>query len=131
MIEQTAAMQVLLDACPSFADTWCAHRDEYGDDLLYLAAGDFARHLLRLQETQATSEFVSTGRAIERLHVEGNPWVREFATIGILEGIQNVWSHSAIDPDVFFPFLGVESQRWWKGLNAFWQGEVPNVRAVD
>jgi hypothetical protein len=91
MIEQTEAMQVLLDACPSFADSWCA----------------------------------------QRLHVEGSPWVREFATIGILEGIQNVWSHSAIDPDVFFPFLGSESQRWWKGLNAFWQGGVPPVRALD
>lgn len=129
MIEQNEAMQVLIDACPSFADSWGKHLDEYGSDLLYIAAGEFASHLLHLQQAQTTSEFGPTGRAIERLHVEGSSWVREFATIGILESIQNVWSHSTIDPNAFLPFLGCESQRWWKGLNAFWKGDAPYVRA--
>src|SRR5687768_16988096 len=111
MIEQNEAMQVLVDACPSFSDTWRAHLGEYGNDLLYIAAGKFASHILQLQQAQSISELGAVGRAIERLHVEGDSWVKELATIGILEGIQNVWSHSAIDPETFFPFLGCESQR--------------------
>jgi hypothetical protein len=131
MIEQNEAMQLLVDACPSFRESWAKHLSEHGNDLLYLAAGDFARHLLHRQETLETSEFCAVGRAVERLQVEGDSWVKEFATIGVLESIQNVWSHSATDPETFVSFLGPESQRWWKGVNEFWQGKVPHVRVED
>ena len=36
--------------------------------------------------------FPAVGRVIERLHVEGDGYVRETAAIGLLEGIQNAWS---------------------------------------
>jgi hypothetical protein len=66
-------------------------------------------------------------RVIERLHVEGDPYVREAATIGLLEGIQNVWGNNGVDPELFFPFLLPESVRWWKSLNKFWNGESKHV----
>ena len=129
MIEKKDAMQILVDACPSFRESWSAHVGEHRNDLLYVAAGEFASHLLLLQEGQVISELRAVGKAIERLHVEGDSWVKEFATIGVLEGIQNAWSHSAADLQSFVSYLGPESLRWWNGVNEFWQGKVPYVRA--
>ncbi|MBC3812861.1 DUF7674 family protein [Undibacterium aquatile] len=122
-------MQILVDACPSFEDQWKQHVEAFGNDVLYLAAGEFAAHLLERFQAGDAEAFRAVGIAIERLHTEGTPWVREFATIGVLEGIQNVWSHSATSPEAFFPFLGLESQRWWRGLNKFWSAESPYVAA--
>ena len=129
MIEQNEAMQILVEACPSFEDQWKQHVEAYGNDVLYAAAEAFAAHLLDRFQTGYTEEFSAIGTAIERLHTDGTPWVQEFATVGVLEGIQNVWSHSTTSPEVFVPFLGPKSQSWWRGLNKFWSGDASNVAA--
>jgi hypothetical protein len=129
MIEPQDAMPLLVAACPSFSREWEEHVQENGYDLQYVAAGAFARHLLSLYESKDVAVFSAVAAAIERLHVEGSPWVREFATIGVLEGVQNVWSHSQVRPEEFFVFLGPEGKRWWRGLNEFWSGKAPYVRA--
>jgi hypothetical protein len=131
MIEQHDAMPLLLQACPSFTSEWVQHVQENGNDLQYVAAGTFARHLLSLYESGETAALPAVAAAIERLHVEGSPWVREFATIGLLEGIQNVWSHSHRSAEEVALLLGPESKRWWRGLTAFWAGTAPHVRAQD
>jgi len=127
MIEQTDAFPLLVGACPSFEDRWLEHLRENGNDLPYIAAGSFADHLLSLQQADDQSSFPAVAAAIERLHTEGSPWVKEFATIGILEGIQNVWSNNSCDPEVFGTFLFPESQSWWRGLKNFWSGNAPLV----
>jgi len=129
MIQQAEVMQLLLEACPTFSGACAKHVQEYGNDLLYVAAGELAVHLLRVYESGDHSSLSAAGKAIEQLHVNGSPWVKEFATIGILEGIQNAWANNHVDPERFLPFLGPESQRWWGGLNKFWSGQVPHVRA--
>jgi hypothetical protein len=131
MIEESDAMLGLVVACPSFGPAWEEHRRENGNDLLYSAAGEFARHLLDLYRADRVSTFPAIAAAIERLHVEGSPWVREFATIGVLEGIQNVWGNSGVDPAHFAAYLGPEALRWWNGLNEFWNGRAKYVRAYD
>ncbi len=130
MIDKQQAMQLIVEACPSFEPLWVQHLEEHGDDLMYIAAGDFARHLLTLFLDGRHDRFPGLGRAIELLHRDGSTWVREFATIGILESIQNVWSNSGTDPSSFVPYLGQESRRWWNGLNGFWLGQEPYVRPV-
>lgn len=57
---------------------------------------------------------------IERLHAEGDHYTREFATFGILEGIQNVWGHSDVAPVEFLPFLRPISAALWRSLHQFW-----------
>jgi hypothetical protein len=120
MITKEQVIPLLLEACPSFEQPWEESDDK---DLLYVVLGEFARHLLQLQLSEQTANFQSVGNVIERLHLEGDSNVREAATIGLLEGIQNVWGHSTVTPDLFKPYLPPTSQKWWDELNAFWQGE--------
>lgn len=127
MIDREQAMQPIVEACPSFQPEWAQHLEEYGDDLMYIAAGDFARHLLALFLDGRDNCFSDVGRAIELLHTDGSTWVREFTTVGILESIQNVWLNSGADASSFVPYLGPESRRGWDGLNAFWSGQEPYV----
>jgi hypothetical protein len=86
--------------------------------------GAFARHLLKLHRAKQTADFPAVAQLIERLHVEGDAFVREAATIGLLEGIQNVWSNDGVNPEEFCPFLLPESLKWWRSLNNFWDGKI-------
>jgi hypothetical protein len=46
--------------------------------------------------------------------------VKKAATIGLLEGNQNVWGNNGSDPEEFRIFLISESAKWWNQLNLFW-----------
>lgn len=116
VISKDQVMLLLIEACPSF-------RSPSDDqDLLYVTLGDFARHLLQLQQQGRTYEFPEIARVIERLHIEGDHDVRDAVTIGLLEGIQNVWSNDGTDPELFVRHLLPVSARWWQSLNDFWSG---------
>ena len=127
MITKPQVVPMVLDASPSFRQVWEEHLHDNGEEITYVALGDFARHLLELFQAGKTETFPDEAWVIERLHVEGDPYVREAATIGLLEGIQNVWGNSSIDPELFFPVLLPESARWWKSLNKFWSRESKHV----
>jgi len=127
VIDKEHVVELILEACPSFEDEWKQHRAEYGDDLLYVAAGSLARHLLVLHKCNRQDCFPALGAVIERLHTEGSPWVKEFATIGILESVQNVWMNEGADPEDFCRWLGPESRKWWSNVNDFWSGKAPYV----
>ena len=129
MILKSDVMPMLLAACPSFGTPWEAYsaEPEYEVGLVYLHLGEFARHLVALWRTAQTAEFPRVFDAVERLHVEGDDYVQEAATIGLLEGLQNNAEYAGIDPEVFRPYLRPESSRWWVALNRFWAGEIPYV----
>ena len=130
MISKAEVFPILLEACPSFRPSYDESVTEDGADLLYLHAGAFARHLLSLHRGGTREELRAAGVAIERVHAEGGHDVRELATIGVLEGIQNVWGNSGADAEEFVPFLGPLSVRAWTDLNRFWSGEIPYVPDV-
>lgn len=131
MIEPHQAMANLLEACPSFEVAWNNHVREYGGELPYVAAGAFARHLLALFRDNDVSSFPAVGAAIERLLAEGSPWVREFAAVAVLEGIQNVWSNNGTDPEHFRIYLFQEAARSWGALNSAWSGQASVCRSQD
>src|SRR3546814_400719 len=68
-----------------------------------------------------TAEFEAVFDVVERWHCEGDPYVKEAATIGFLEGIQNNSGHFGLDPRRFEPWLRPESRRWWDKLSRFWE----------
>jgi hypothetical protein len=139
VIGRDDVMPMLLEAVPSFSEQWSEIEDDpmFGDDrtgtrLHYIDVAWFAPHVVRLQRSGATGELTRLFEVIEMLHTDGDEYVKELATIGYLEGIQTACSHP---PDVrqeeFEPYLGSESRRWWRGLNAFWSGKIPRVSARD
>jgi hypothetical protein len=126
VISRNQMMELLLAACPSFAPQWREFLQEWEAEPplpLYLALGELAVHLVRLAETRQTAELEATFAVIEKLHLEGEPYVREAATIGVLEQLQNTNHHRTTSPEVFLPLLGPESKRWWDKLERFWGGD--------
>lgn len=119
---QDKIIPLLMEACPSFRAVVDEHRQQIGEEILYVLLGGLARHLLELHQQHQTDAFPAVAEAIERMHIEGDPHVREAATIGLLEGIQNVWSNEGADPELFSRHLLPESARWWQSLQDFWSG---------
>ena len=120
----------LVAACPSFTQKWEEHKREYFDEedyLPYVALGEFADHLLGLYLSGQTDELPASFAEIERLHLEGKAYVKEAATIGCLEGLQNIMGNRGLDAEVLVPFLGPESTKCWNQLNKFWSGEIRYV----
>ena len=138
MITAAEVMPLLVEACPSFAEAWQRirtdeyHVDDGGRRLNYADAGEFARHLVSRYVGGDLDEVQRSFDVIERMHVEGDDDVRELATIGYLEDIQNVASREpACTPEELTRFLGEESRPMWMGLNAFWSGQAPVESAAN
>jgi hypothetical protein len=132
VITKSDMMAVLVAASPGFAAEWEAFRREWADQIndlpLYPVLGDFARHVVALLERNDPEALTRVFDAIESLHVNGDHYVREAATIGLLENLQNTNLHPTTGPDQLRPFLQSESLRWWDRLDSFWRG---NHRALS
>src|SRR5205807_466656 len=124
MLSKDDMIPVLLDACPSFAPAWQEFLAEWWgeDDLpLYNAFGDLARHLIGLVERGDMAELPAVFRVVGRWHLEGDLYVRTAATVGLLEGLQNLNLHEhGTDPAHFRAMLGPESLQCWDELAASW-----------
>lgn len=130
MITKEQVMPLLLDACPSFTDKWREHQAYWEDEnLLYVGLGEFARHIIELHKSNQIGEFSAIFEVIEKLHLEGDDYVKNALTIGLLEGIQNNAEHSELSPKEFVQYLQPESAKWWQQLNCFWGGKTPYVGA--
>ncbi len=135
MITADRVIPPLLEACPSFLDCWETevehnpiHVDESGNRRHYVDAGRFGRHLILIFRLKSFDEVQASLDVVERLHTEGDSYVRNLATMGYLESLQNNlgWA-TDLEPSSFERFLGSETKRWWVGLNRFWAGEAPTV----
>ena len=65
------------------------------------------------------------------MHIDGDEYVRDLATVGYLADIENLAGHAGVDPVLFEEYLGPESRRWWEGLEAFWSGQRQTVVPID
>jgi hypothetical protein len=131
MIRREQVIGRLLEACPSYHARWEAYRQgpEFDAALLYVHLGDFADHVVDLLARDARADLAAITQALERLHLEGDDHVKEAATIGLLEGIQNVAGHRKVSTEGLEAALGAETRRWWRSLDAFWSGKIPHVGA--
>jgi hypothetical protein len=129
VITRDEVVPLLLAASPSFQEIWpdmeaANYDDEEGRRLHYSDASAFASHLIRLQRKGATAEIAAAMQVIERLNVEGDDYVRELATVGYLEDIQNAALRNDVDLAEFVPYLGPESRSLWDDLMVFWHGNA-------
>lgn len=126
--KEQVIIPLFLEACPSFTEKCkehCAFSED--EDLLYVDLGEFTHHLVELHQADRKDEFPAVFEVIGRLHLEGDAYVRETATIGMLEGIQNAAGNSGVNPEEVSVYLKPESVKWWQQLNNFWNGEIGYV----
>ena len=121
VIEYNDIVKILSKEFPDFKI------DEEILDLPYVVAGSFARYLLECYKTKSLDKLKLGLDFVEKLHVHGDNKTKELATMGFLEGIQNVWGNKGVDSELIFNQLGKESKKWWKQLNKFWQAEIKYV----
>ena len=124
MIDRAAMMELIIVACPGFAPTFDAFLAEWADETelpYYLVLGDFSRYLIKLLENHERDELSTAFKIVEQLHVDGDKYVREAATIGILENLQNSNLHKQTEPDQFVEFLRPVSLTYWHKVTDFWR----------
>ncbi len=122
MISRDEIPQMLLEACPSFRGKWNEFVEQWKDEdelPLYLALAEFARHLISSLAEGDTSHFPVVFDAVERMHVDGDGYVKEATTVGLLESLQNTNLHESTEPEQFRPYLGPVSTKWWDKLCDF------------
>jgi hypothetical protein len=121
---------VLLRACPSFEISpgrlkYHEDYDQEDEPLVYLLASAFVLHLTELNAAGRRNEFPAVFDVIEDLHLRGDSYVRQLATIGFLEDLQNDNLHPASSkPEDFIPYLRPVSLWWWMEVELFWAGKV-------
>ena len=91
----------------------------------YPVLAGLARHLVAQLERDDTAHFDAVFNLVERWNVEGDRYVQEAATIGLLEDLQNGYLHGMTQSMDFEPWLGPESRSLWKELNLFWSMAGP------
>ena len=117
-------MKQITVACPSFAPSFDAFLSEWSDESelpYYLSLTDFSRFLITLLENDDRDKLTAAFEMIERLQVNGDRYVREAATIGILENLQNANLHGRTEPDQFLEFLWPVSLKFWHKVSDFWE----------
>jgi hypothetical protein len=123
-ITRDKMFEPLLAADPSFRSRWADFMAEWSDEAeppLYLALSSLARHVLECLEAERTDRFGAIFSVVERWHTEGDAYVSEAATIGLLESLQILSKDS--DRKTVERWLGPESKRWWDKLDRFWKGD--------
>jgi hypothetical protein len=127
-IEKGEIQRLLIEACPSFAgsDELREFVESGFDDLPYLLAGAFIRHLVTLNVQGRREEFGAVFDLFERLHTEGDPYVLNLATVGFLEDLGNGNMHrGGSKPSDFEKYLRPKSRWWWEELELLWAGKIP------
>lgn len=113
----------ILVADPSFRPQWNSFMSEWADEPeppLYLALGALAGHVIGRMEHGDTTGFDRIFAVVEQWHSNGDDYVKEAATIGFLESLQNRLGES----DPLEPWLGPLTKEWWGRLNGYWNGET-------
>lgn len=122
-------MRAILAASPSFEPVWRAFLAKWQGQPeglpIYLVLSDLARHIATLLDHGTDSELREIFRVVEEWHLHGDAYVRNAATVGLLEDLQNTTVVGVDVPTRCLGYLGPESLRWWRKVESFWEkGEL-------
>lgn len=126
--DQSNMFEPLLSSDPSFSERWERLRNEDEDasePAVYTILSELARHLIENLESGETHRFHAVFDVVERWHITGDHSVKEAATIGLLEDLQNGNLHRQTRPDDFLPWLQPETLRCWVKMQEFWLADKP------
>lgn len=130
VVKEEQMLPMLVEVCPTFAEKWQEHKEEYKDEenyLPYVALGDFSRHLFELERQNKTENFERIFDLIERFHFEGNDYVQNAAVVGLLENLQNFGEENDFENQPFLKYLKPESLKWWNQVRKFWTSEIQYI----
>jgi len=118
----------ILEVCPSFQLTWDEFVDEWKDEPdglpQYVALSELAGYVIGMLEKNESDGVKAIFGVAERWHLDGDPYIREAATVGFLEDIQNTGLHKGrTTPDDFVKILLPETKFWWSKVEEFWGKE--------
>lgn len=123
-------MRLILVACPSYLGRWQKYLaesyEEHEEQLLYIDVANFADYLIKLLGSNETDEFENIFEVIELLHLRGDDYVKELATIGLLEDIQLSLT-TPKERECIYKYLKPESKKWWNNLEDFFSGKTGYV----
>lgn len=139
MIVRDEMFTPMLEADPTFGDQWQAFKADYSDESelpQYIALGELAIHIIDRMRRGDVANFNKVFAVVELWHVDGDAYVREAATIGFLEALQNhlggndrAKGQDGIRASDFENYLGPESRIWWDKLYRFWEGDAAALRS--
>jgi hypothetical protein len=82
---------------------------------------NFASYLIGLLQVGETADFAKVFAVVEKLILEGQPYVSEAIVVGLLEDLQNTNLHETTKPEDFRQFLLPRSAKWWDKVINFWE----------
>jgi len=124
MISRDKMFEPLLAISEGFKPVWDEFIEEWKDDdelPQYLVLSDLARYISKLISESNEKELKDIFSVIERWHLEGDYYVKEAATVGILEDLQNTNVVGAGVPEKVEMYLLPESKKWWLKVYEFWE----------
>ncbi len=129
MISKEQMFGPILSITPSFSKTWnefVSEWHDYPDGLpYYLALSELASHLIALFEAENNKEIQDIFVVVEEWLTTGDQYVKEAATFGLFEDLQNSNLHRNTCPKDFVQFLKPEALYWWNKVERFWEhGEL-------
>lgn len=128
VIEKNQMIPFLIDQVPELSSDWRAFKTEWvgrAELPIYLFLSDtVVPHFLSLVGSADTKKTETLSRVVENWHTLGDSYVREAATIGFLESLQNRVEHDKINREVVRNYLGRETQFFWDQVYLFWLGEI-------
>ncbi len=114
----------ILKVSPRFQNHWNEFLEEWKDDKddlpIYLALSDLARHIASLISKDKEEELKNIFEIVEKWHIEGDEYVREAATVGLLEDLQNTNVMGETVPEKIETYLFLESKRYWNKVYDLW-----------
>ena len=130
MISKETMMLPILQVAEGFKPIWNEFLDEWSNEdefPVYLALSDLARYVSTLVEKSDGEELRDIFSVVERWHLEGDKFVKETATVGLLEDLQNTNVVGVGVPQKIEPFLLPQTKLWWQKVSLFWsEGRVIN-----
>lgn len=125
MINREEVMNLFIEACPSFKENWVAYfnsdDDRNNSTVLYSDLTCFANYLVCHIDNEIMLETKTVFDLIEQLIHQGDTFIKEAITVGLLEDIQNKLINQSIDLNIFNKYMHTETKKSWGDLIDFWK----------
>jgi hypothetical protein len=123
----------MLVVCSDFAPKWEAFVADWQSPKqkplpYYLLLNELARHLVLKLSAGDTDAFPAIFDVVERWHVDGDDYVQNAASIGLLEDLQNLANYRGGKPQDFARWLGPVSKTWWDKVEDYWAPGIAKMK---